>query len=60
MSNVVFILGAGASVQCGAPLMKDFLDTASDLYKLNKVREARKDFENVLLSSQDYVLDWKK
>ncbi len=31
MSTVVFILGAGASRECGGPLMGDFLDIAHDL-----------------------------
>jgi hypothetical protein len=40
MSNTVFILGAGASKQAGAPLMKDFLDTAHALWKTGKVGES--------------------
>jgi len=47
MSNVVFILGAGASRQCGAPLMSDFLDVASDLLRSNAVQEMRVEFEKV-------------
>jgi hypothetical protein len=47
MSNVVFILGAGASRQCGAPLMHDFLDIASDLLRANAVQEKRAAFEQV-------------
>lgn len=47
MSNVVFILGAGASKQCGAPLMADFLDVASDLLRSNSVSEKRNEFERV-------------
>ena len=47
MSNVVFILGAGASRQCGAPLMSDFLDVASDLLRSNEVQEKRVEFERV-------------
>lgn len=47
MSNVVFILGAGASKQCGAPLMADFLDVASDLLRSNLVPEKRSEFERV-------------
>ena len=31
MAEVVFILGAGASRECGAPLMANFLDVAEDL-----------------------------
>src|SRR6266536_2438190 len=37
MSNTVFVLGAGASKMAGAPLMKEFLDTAHNLWKLNQV-----------------------
>lgn len=48
MSNVVFILGAGASRQAGAPLMADFLDVATDLLRTNRVNEARDHFERVL------------
>lgn len=47
LSNVVFILGAGASKQCGAPLMSDFLDVASDLLRSNAVQEKRAEFEKV-------------
>lgn len=47
MSNVVFILGAGASKQSGAPLMANFLDVASDLLRSNSVEEKRKEFECV-------------
>ena len=47
MSNVVFILGAGASRQCGAPLMSDFLDVASNLLRSNAVQEKRVEFERV-------------
>ena len=47
MSNVVFILGAGASRQCGAPLMNDFLETAFHLWKTNKVQGKQEHFERV-------------
>lgn len=47
MSEIVFILGAGASKDCGAPLMNDFLDTASRLLATNKVSEKAEDFEKV-------------
>lgn len=50
LSNVVFILGAGASRQCGAPLMFDFLDVASDLLRSNAVQEKRAEFERVFLA----------
>ncbi|NII74848.1 hypothetical protein FHW84_003444 [Dyella sp. SG562] len=47
MSDVVFILGAGASRKCGAPLMYDFLDTARDLWAANKVSGKEEHFERV-------------
>lgn len=48
MSNVVFILGAGASKQCGAPLIADFLDVANNLLRSNSVPENKKnEFERV-------------
>lgn len=47
MSNVVFILGAGASKQAGAPLMANFLDVATDLFRSNQVGDKREQFERV-------------
>lgn len=47
MSDVVFILGAGASKLCGAPLMANFLDVASDLLRAGKVDDKRDHFERV-------------
>src|SRR5258708_4962459 len=47
MSKTVFILGAGASVHAGAPVMADFLDEAESLWKKNEVNESRKHFELV-------------
>ena len=47
MSDVVFILGAGASRQGGAPLMFDFLDTAADLLFARKVKSTDS-FQRVL------------
>jgi hypothetical protein len=47
MSNVVFVLGAGASKQAGAPLMADFLDVAADLLRSNRVNEKKEHFERV-------------
>lgn len=47
MSDIVFILGAGASRQCGGPLMNDFLDTASDLLRSGQVAEKSEHFERV-------------
>jgi hypothetical protein len=47
MSNIVFLLGAGASAQCGAPVMSNFLDVAAGLLRTNQVREKREQFERV-------------
>lgn len=47
MGDIVFILGAGASKDCGAPLMNDFLDTASRLLSTNDVAGKSEDFERV-------------
>lgn len=47
MATNVFILGAGASREGGAPLMFDFIDVARDLLRANRVDDARGDFELV-------------
>lgn len=47
MSNVVFILGAGCSKSCGAPLMADFLDVASHLYNTAEPNDKSEFFELV-------------
>ena len=47
MSEIVFILGAGASKRAGAPLMDDFLDVADDLTKQDFAKEVREDFDLV-------------
>ena len=47
MSQVVFILGAGASRQAGAPLMADFLDRAEHLMAKGRVPEHEKHFRKV-------------
>jgi len=47
MSEIIFVLGAGASRDCGAPLMNDFLDTASRLLSTNEVGGKREHFERV-------------
>lgn len=47
MSSVVFILGAGASKECGAPLMAEFLDVASNLYQTGVVGDKKAHFERV-------------
>jgi NAD-dependent SIR2 family protein deacetylase len=47
MSKTIFILGAGASKEAGAPLMIDFLDVAHDIWKLGSVGADSKSFETV-------------
>ena len=47
MSKIVFVLGAGASVHCGTPLMDNFLEVAQDLFRLGEVEEVKEDFEKV-------------
>ncbi len=47
MSEIVFVLGAGASKMAGAPLMADFLDVADDLRKQDLPKEVREDFNLV-------------
>lgn len=43
MSETVFVLGAGASQQAGAPVMKEFLDIAYDLMKHGQNQEIADD-----------------
>src|ERR1700688_1875071 len=47
MSEIVFVLGAGASVGAGAPVMRDFLDIAYDLMKRGQNREIAADSDLV-------------
>lgn len=47
MAGVVFILGAGASKEAGAPLMLEFLDVAHDLWKTGKVSSEDVSFSTV-------------
>jgi hypothetical protein len=47
MANLVFILGAGASVACGAPVMRDFLDRAETLLASGDVRGDEDAFRTV-------------
>lgn len=47
MAEVVFILGAGASRQGGAPLMADFLDVADGLWRTNRVSHKEEFFKDV-------------
>lgn len=48
MSSIVFVLGAGASKQAGAPLMFDFLDVANDLLRRGQVNDKKEHFNRVL------------
>lgn len=47
MSDIVFILGAGASRDCGGPLMSDFLEIAGDLWKSGVIKEQSREFEKI-------------
>ena len=47
MLTVVFILGVGASKECGALLMADFLHIASHLYRTGPVGNKKADFKRV-------------
>lgn len=47
MSEILFILGAGASKEAGAPVIADFLDKAEELLKGGKSGEYKEDFERV-------------
>lgn len=46
--KTVFILGAGASRAAGGPLMYDFIDNASKIYRRGEAGWAKKHFENIL------------
>jgi hypothetical protein len=50
MSDTVFILGAGASKQAGAPVMANFLDEARNLLYTNSVENEKQNFELVFES----------
>ena len=47
MSDVVILLGAGASVESGAPVMASFLDVAEDLLRGGKAGVDKAHFDNV-------------
>lgn len=47
MSDVVFILGAGASVEGGGPTMRNFLDIARVLYRTKQAGSAERHFKVV-------------
>jgi len=51
MSDTVFILGAGASVDVGGPLMKDFLNRAQDLHAKDRYK-ANADFRRVFCAHE--------
>ena len=53
MAKHVIILGAGASVACGAPVMENFLDRAQALYANNKDLPQRASFERVFHAISD-------
>jgi hypothetical protein len=48
MSEIIFILGAGASKHCGTPLMGDFLDVSRNLLKNGEVQAAEGAFSTVM------------
>lgn len=47
MSEIVFILGAGASKEAGAPVIADFLDKAEELLRGGALGEYTEDFKRV-------------
>lgn len=47
MSEIVFILGAGASKHSNGPLMKDFLNIAEDLRNSKEIGNYKNDFDKV-------------
>jgi hypothetical protein len=48
MSKIVFILGAGASAGAGVPVMKNFIEVATNLFQSGKVDRREKEFTSVL------------
>lgn len=53
--KTVFIFGAGASRQAGAPLMSDFIDKAEELYRIGQqgIMEASSAFSDVFKAISD-------
>lgn len=47
MVENLFILGAGASKDCGAPLMNNFLDVADDLLRAGQFDHVKEEIESV-------------
>src|SRR5882672_30995 len=56
MGNSVFILGAGASVHAGAPVMRDFLDQAGLIGRSEPGTEDRRAFEIVTRARSELQL----
>src|SRR6185503_7398181 len=44
LSDIIFILGAGASREDGAPLMNDFFDRAHSLHRSGRLRDVEPEF----------------
>lgn len=47
MSEIVFILGAGASREAGAPLMGDFIDKAREIHRRGESDKFKDDFDRI-------------
>lgn len=47
MSNTVFILGAGASCECGLPLISNFLEKSKELYDRAEASEYKENYKRV-------------
>jgi len=52
--KTVFVFGAGASQEAGAPLMQEFMDKAEDLFLRHAVEDAQKQFELVFTAMSDF------
>lgn len=60
MSEIVFILGAGASRDAGAPVMNDFLEVAENLNKNGQSGEYKKEFAAVFSAISDLQIGLSK
>lgn len=58
--TTVFILGAGASKRAGGPLISDFIQIASNLYRSNDVTWAKSHFEQVFEARKKMQLAYAK
>ena len=56
MGEIVFMLGAGALHEAGAPLMRQFLDAAEDLKKKNEGSGAGANFNLVFKGVHAYQM----